>query len=183
MNFKEFYKSMLAGIIVAIASYMQTQVENKYVAAFLFAVALLVVCVQGYNLFTGKVGYMKTKQQAKENLLCLVGNILGVAIVGELFNPTSQAIIINKINAPLYITFWNACWCGFLMYVAVDGFKKKSYLSIVYAIPVFILAGFEHCIADMYHIFAARAFSIDSLTFILLVILGNILGAQVAHLD
>lgn len=180
---KEFFKSILAGIMVAIASYAQTQIENKYIAAFLFATALLIICVQGYNLFTGKIGYVQTKKQVKECLLYLIGNIIGVAVVGGLYNPISIVSIETKLSLPLYVTFWNACWCGLLMYVAVDGFKKKSYLSIVYCIPTFILAGFEHCIADVYHIIVARAFSIESLVFILIVILGNAIGAQLAHLD
>lgn len=180
---KEFFKSILAGIMVAIASYTQTQIVNKYVAAFLFAVALIVICVQEYNLFTGKIGYVKTKKQAKECSLWLIGNFIGVAVLGNVFNPVSQALVETKLAIPLYMTFWNACWCGLLMYMAVSGFKKKSYLSIVYCIPTFILAGFEHCIADAYHIIAARAFTFDSLIFILIVILGNIIGAQLAHLD
>ena len=180
---KEFFKSILAGIMVAIAAYTQTMITNKYVGAFLFATALLVVCVQGYNLFTGRIGYVRTRKQAKECCLWFIGNIIGVAILGNVFNSVSHALVETKLAIPLYMTFWNACWCGLLMYVAVDGFKKKSYLSIVYCIPTFILAGFEHCIADAYHIIAARAFTFDSLIFILIVILGNIIGAKLAHLD
>ena len=59
---KEFFKSILAGIMVAIAAYTQTMIANKYVGAFLFATALIVICVQEYNLFTGKIGYVKTKK-------------------------------------------------------------------------------------------------------------------------
>ena len=169
--------------MVAIASYTQTMIANKYVWAFLFAAALLVICVQEYNLFTGKIGYAKTKKQAKECILWLLGNVIGVAVVGGVMNPVSHALVEIKTATPLWMTFWNACWCGLLMYVAVSGFKKKSYLSIVYCIPTFILAGFEHCIADAYHIIAARAFTFDSLVFISIVILGNIIGAQLAHLD
>ena len=180
---KEFFKSILAGIMVAIASYTQTMITNKYVGAFLFAAALIVICVQEYNLFTGKIGYVKTKKQIRECGLWLLGNFIGVIILGVVFNPISSVTIEAKLALPLYLTFWNACWCGLLMYVAVSGFKKKSYLSIVYCIPTFILAGFEHCIADAYHIIAARAFTFDSLIFILIVILGNTIGAQLAHLD
>lgn len=180
--YKEFFKSILAGIMVAIASYTQTQVENKYVAAILFATALLVICAQEYHLFTGKIGYVETKKQVKQCFLYLIGNIIGVVFIGELFNPLSIITIENKLSLPLYITFWNACWCGLLMFVAVDGFKRGCYLSILYCIPTFILAGFEHCIADIYYIIAARAFTFESLSFILVVILGNTIGAQLASI-
>ena len=94
---KDFLKSILAGIMVAIAGYTQTMIANKYVGAFLFATALLVICVQGYNLFTGKVGYVKTKKQAKECCLWFIGNIIGVAILGNVFNSVSHALVETKL--------------------------------------------------------------------------------------
>ena len=54
---------------------------------------------------------------------------------------------------------------------------------LICLISGFIICGFEHCIADAYHIIAARAFTFDSLIFILTVIFGNIIGAKLAHLD
>ena len=43
---KEFFKSILAGIMVAIAAYTQTMITNKYVETFLFATALIMIYVQ-----------------------------------------------------------------------------------------------------------------------------------------
>ena len=54
--------------------------------------------------------------------------------------------------------------------------KKQSYLGAFICVPVFILAGSEHSIADMYYFCAAGVFSLDALFFIILVAIGNAIG-------
>ena len=76
--------------------------------------------------------------------------------------------------------FLLGCFCGILVYVAVNLFRdKKTVLGILIGIPVFILSGFEHSIADMFYMAAAGEFSLRALVFILLVIAGNSAGALV----
>ena len=49
--------------------------------------------------------------------------------------------------------------------------------GILFCIPVFILSGFEHSIADMFYFsLAGTVFQGRSLLFLLLVVLGNSLG-------
>ena len=49
-------------------------------------------------------------------------------------------------------------------------------MGILFCVPVFILAGFEHSIADMFYFFLARSFGADSFLFLTIVVLGNSLG-------
>ena len=68
-------------------------------------------------------------------------------------------------------------FCGVLMYTAVWIYReKKTALGILFCIPVFILAGFEHSIADMFYFSLAGLFKTRALVFLLLVVLGNSLG-------
>ena len=68
--------------------------------------------------------------------------------------------------------------CGFLMYIAVDIYKQKqNIIGILCCIPAFIIAGFEHSIADMFYICNAHIFNMKTLIFILIVIIGNAMGA------
>ena len=56
----------------------------------------------------------------------------------------------------------------------------SQYLGIFLCVPVFILCGFEHSIADMYYFFLAKGISwvvSPSIGTILLYSLGNVLGA------
>ena len=69
--------------------------------------------------------------------------------------------------------------CGILMYVAVKIFKEfKTPMGVLFCIPVFILSGFEHSIADMYYFALAGSFSLNYFWFILSVVLGNTIGAM-----
>lgn len=73
--------------------------------------------------------------------------------------------------------------CGILMYIAVDIYKNKnSILGIFLAVPVFILSGFEHSIANIGYFSIANMFSIDVIIFILISILGNSVGALILPL-
>ena len=68
-------------------------------------------------------------------------------------------------------------FCGILMYAAVWIYReKKTALGILFCIPVFILSGFEHSIADMFYFALAGLFNPRAFVFILLVVLGNSLG-------
>ena len=64
------------------------------------------------------------------------------------------------------------------MFVAVWSYReKKTIVGILFCIPVFVLSGFEHSIADMFYFsLAGTVFRPESLLFLLLVILGNSLG-------
>ena len=68
------------------------------------------------------------------------------------------------------------------MFIAVDSYKSgkdtfSKYIGIFLCVPVFILSGLEHCVADMFYLQLAGAYSLQALSFILLASLGNTLGA------
>ena len=48
--------------------------------------------------------------------------------------------------------------------------------------PVFILAGFEHSIANMFYFATAASFSLDTVIYILVVVLGNTIGGMLLPL-
>ena len=62
------------------------------------------------------------------------------------------------------------------MYLAVAIYRKGSKLGILMGVPLFILCGFQHCIANIITLGIARTFSWT----IILCILGNFIGALVA---
>ena len=61
-----------AGIMIAIGGSVFLACENRYIGAILFSVALLSICLKGYSLFTGKVGYLPENhsKEAVKILLC-----------------------------------------------------------------------------------------------------------------
>lgn len=182
-----------AGIMIAIGGSVFLACDNKYVGAVLFSVALLCICYLGYYLFTGKIGYL-AKDFSKSNILSLATGLavnliitflLGMLISFALPNLAEKAYTIctAKLEQSFLITFIRAVFCGVLMYTAVEIFKeKKTPLGIIFCIPVFILCGFEHSVADMFYFGASGIFNAKILTFELAAVLGNTVGSLVLAL-
>lgn len=181
--------SFAAGIFISIGGTVFLSSESSTIGAVLFSVALLSICYLQLFLFTGKVGYLvnsHTASDVKEVLLTLVGNFIGT-LTGGLMISTAKPALISAAQArcearlamgvpAILIT---AFFCGILMYTAVAIYKEKnSPLGIFFCVPVFILCGFEHSIADMFYFFAARMFTADVFVFLLLVVIGNAAGGM-----
>lgn len=177
-----------AGLLICIGGAVYLSCENRYVGAVLFSVALLCICIKGYSLFTGKVGFIPEKHGKEEwsvLLLGLLGNtaatILGgyalryaIPAIGE----NAETLCTAKLTQAVPQTLIRAIFCGILMYLAVSIFRDKStVVAIVFCIPVFILSGFEHSIADMFYFAASGIVSAKAFGFLWIVIIGNAVGA------
>lgn len=190
---KTVFGAVSAGIMIAIGGSVFLACDNKYVGAVLFSVALLCICYLGYYLFTGKIGYL-AKDFSKSNILNLATGLavnliitflLGMLISFALPNLAEKAYTIctAKLEQSFLITFIRAVFCGVLMYTAVEIFKeKKTPLGIIFCIPVFILCGFEHSVADMFYFGASGIFNAKILTFESAAVLGNTVGSLVLAL-
>ena len=76
---------VIAGILIGIGGSVYLACDNKYVGAVLFSVALLCICMRGFALFTGKVGFLVAshgKADVSATLLSLPGNLIGTFIAG-----------------------------------------------------------------------------------------------------
>ena len=181
---------ILAGSLISFGGAVLLSCDNRYAGALLFCIALLTICWFGFNLYTGKVGFLVADHGRKA--LCtayagLLGNLLGTLLLGFLMSQALPALREAALAAcekrltqlPLQ-SFLRGCFCGVMMYVAVWVFReKKTVLGILFCIPVFILAGFEHSIADMFYFsLAGTIFRPASLLFLLLVVLGNSVGGM-----
>ena len=178
-----------AGIMIAIGGSVFLSCENRYIGAILFSVALLCICLKGYSLFTGKVGYLPENhsKEAVKILLCgLLGNIVSTILLGyavSFANPAlgeaAKVICEAKLSQEALQTFIRAFFCGVLMYMAVSTFREKGTLAgIFFCVPVFILSGFEHSIANMFYFGASGMINMDSIIYLAVVIAGNSVGGM-----
>ncbi len=182
-----------AGIMISVGGSVFLACDNIYVGAVLFSVALLCICYLGFYLFTGKIGYL-ANDFSKSNILSLsvglaanlvVTFLLGMLISFALPNFIEKAYIMctAKLEQSFFITLIRAVFCGVLMYTAVEIYKeKKTPLGIIFCIPVFILCGFEHSIADMFYFGVSGIFDAKILTFELAAVLGNTVGGLILPL-
>ena len=190
-------KGIYAGIMIGIGGTIYLSVSNQIVGAILFAIGLLTICVYKMNLYTGMIGYILENKLGylKTLIFTLLGNLLGTIITALLILNTRIANIsiraremaIIKISDNYLSIFILSVFCGILMYIAVNNFKKGEdsiikYLSIFICVVVFILCGFEHCIANMYYISLAKAWSFKSAISMLFMIFGNSFGAIIMSL-
>ncbi len=184
---KALLNGIAAGFMIGIGAAVFLSCENKIVGAVLFAVALTVICQLDMMLFTGKIGYIvnaHTKNDILATVFCLLGNAIGTLISGLAIGycrPALPEVAVtmtnNKLSQPLPMVLVSAIFCGILMYSAVAIFKEKgSMAGIIYCVPVFILSGFEHSIADMAYFWVATNGGLQAVLFILVVILGNSIG-------
>ena len=187
---KKILSGFSAGLLISIGGVVFLACDNKYIGAVFFSVALLCICYKGYSLFTGKIGFIPEKHGKEEWSVLftgLFGNLLGTVAGGALIRlglpalaETAQTLAANKLTQTFPQTIIRAFFCGVLMYLAVSIYRDKNTVTgIVFCIPVFILSGFEHSIADMFYFAAAFSANAKSVLFILTVLLGNALGGMI----
>lgn len=195
---KILFKSYLAGIMIAIGGTVFLSIENKVIGASLFSIGLFGVLIYNLNLYTGKIGYLITNfnlKYIKELIITLIGNFIGACSVGFILRYTriydkiyeKSLILANaKLNDNILSIFILSIFCGLLMYYAVNGFKKQTdfgkYLVVYLGVAVFILCGFEHCIANMYYFSVADIWSLKTLGYTGIMVLGNSIGSFIIPL-
>lgn len=187
-----FVKGIYAGVMIGIGGTIFLSVQNTVIGSFLFSIGLLMICMYGMNLYTGKVGYalINKLNYIYELLLSLLGNFVGTFIVARLILLTrfsdisKRALTMSnlKLNDNLLSIFILAFFCGILMYLAVNNYKKAAneigkYVGIFMCVMVFILCGFEHCVANMYYFSIANVWSLKTLLYMLIMVLGNSVGS------
>lgn len=141
----------------------------------MFTCGLLTVRLYGLHLFTGKVQYMTTKEYPWYYYpLVLVCNFFGIALIAcfshGLVHESAQSIALAKDSQTIYMALAKGIGCGMLMSLAT--YKETPLWITVIAVATFILAGFNHCIADFYYMLVGSHFSLN----LLLTILGNVIG-------
>ena len=191
-NLKILVRAILAGVMISIGGTIYLACESKLLGAFLFSIGLYAICAFGFNLYTGKIGYVidNKPKYLIELLFTLIGNLIGtvgcgyliyVSRVGDKLRGTAQAISTVKLNDNLLSIFILAIFCGIIMYLAVDLFKRLGdfgkYMGIFMGITVFILAGFEHCVANMYYFSAANMWTWKTVLYVLVMVAGNSVGS------
>lgn len=190
--FDTLLKAVGAGIMIGIGATVFLACENKVVGALMFTVGLFAICSFGLNLFTGKIGYIISNRNHPDCVTIWFGNLIGCIITGaavRVARPELHETALKMVDAKLEKSFVPVLilsfFCGVLMYAAVENFRRhkdtvSGIFGVVMCVSVFILSGFEHSVADMcYCVYAvdSAAYAGRSLLFLLIVTLGNSLGA------
>ena len=160
--FKLIRSSILAGIAIGcggygfLASGLQSAEYGKLFGAVLFSFGLMTVVGFKLSLYTGTAGFIK-KNEVGKLILILLGNIVGCICMGSLtrmspmdIQMAAKAVFDARLNMGPLACGLLAVPCGFMMTTSVTFARRQNYIPLLLAVPLFIVCGFTHCIADAF---------------------------------
>ena len=187
---KMYVKSALAGMMISLAGTAYLSVDNKALGSFLFSFGLITIIIQEWHLYTGRIGGMSLRRCYPCFAIILLGNFIGTLIVSAAVNltrigadirPIAEQLWQNKLADSWWSVLTLSIFCGIMMELAVEGYKRpynEHLILISMPIMIFILCGFEHSIANMFYMNLALFYSVKSIGYLFLMIIGNGLGAK-----
>lgn len=180
----------------------------KLLGSFTFSAALILIVLLGGELFTGTNFVMGvTLYENKVSfpgalriwVFCYIGNFIGIFLLAllvagsgassQMFSSYLALTVPAKLAGSWYALLLKGVLCNFLVCIGVfAGFKVKSEagkcIAIIAVITTFVLAGFEHSVANM-ATFSLYALLVPGADFsgiawnMVWVTLGNIIGGAV----
>ena len=184
--------SILAGICIGIAGFGYLALGG-IAGAVLFAFGLITVVCYKLRLYTGTAGFI-VKGEVGKLLIILLGNIVGCMLVALLarlspmdLQGAAQKILSGRLGIGPVRAGLLAIGCGFLMTTAVTFARRNQWLPLLFAVPMFILCGFPHCIADaFYYLTVPFQFIKENFWSVLLLyvclVIGNFIGCNLYRL-
>lgn len=178
-------KSIYAGFMIGIGGVVYLSVDNKIIGSLFFSFGLLTIVTQGFCLYTGKIGFVKEKKELADMAVTAAGNYIGTLTAAFLFRAAhlpvdSSKIVEAKLENSILNIFILSILCGVMMYLAIDNYNKnKNIVFVIAPVMIFILSGFEHSIASMFYFNLAGSFQLKSFGYLLVMIIGNGIGAKV----
>lgn len=194
-------KGILAGLAIGIGGWIfikaKEATSSQVLASFLFSIGLILICNFGYFLYTGKIccfpeefKHKNAKKYIIYLLLGFIGNYIGATLLGIVIRSVLNVpdFVDIMVTTKLMYKWWQlivlGILCDILIYFAVDGFKNienkiGKYVVLMMCVAGFIIAGFEHCVADMFYFAVSGTFTIESIGAILLIAIGNTIGGLI----
>lgn len=192
---KTLRSSIFAGIYIGtagfgfLASGIQSEVYGSLVGAVLFSLGLLAVVGYKLKLYTGTAGFIN-KNEVGQLFLILLGNIIGCLCLGLMarispmdIQGAAQRILELRLNTGALKCGLLGIPCGLLMTTAVTFARQKHYLPLLFAVPLFIVCGFTHCVADAFYYLCVpvaflKAHALRVLGVYVCIVLGNLIGCN-----
>ena len=184
---KTIVDSILAGICISLGGVAFLKVGG-IIGAVLFSFGLISVVCYKMKLYTGVSGFVETRQDWIELPVIIIGNIVGCALVALAIKACLPELVDNAhkiVEGRMEKGFWNvtllAVFCGFIMTTVVNFARQKMWLPLLFGIPLFIMCGFVHSIADAFYYSLALGvndWTWPAVTVYLASILGNFIGCN-----
>lgn len=197
--FKLLRSSILAGICIGcgafgfLASGVQSEAYGQIFGAVLFSFGLIAVVAYKLSLYTGTAGFIK-KNEFGHLFLILFGNIVGCFIMGMIsrvspigIGDAAQNVLSMRLKVGPLACGLLGIPCGFMMTTAVTFARKQHYIPLLLAVPLFIVCGFTHCIADAFYYSCVpfdfiKEHAFQTFLVYICIVLGNLIGCNLYRL-
>lgn len=156
-------RSICAGLLIGCAGFAYSMVGGV-VGAFLFAFGLFGVLYGSWALYTGYAGSFAWREAKDWGRLfyILAGNWVGVMAVALVLWVSSDAtvakanevvskVVADRLSSEWWQIFIRAIGTGFIMEIAVRYGRQNKWMTVLLGVPVFILCGLPHCVADIFY--------------------------------
>jgi len=181
-------KSFFAGILIGLGACGYLALGGLP-GAIIFAFGLSGVVLSGSLLYTGRAGVMKLSETGSlamiwlfNILACILLGLLMMSLGGEPVERAQTAVAGRLAQGP-WRSFLRAVGCGLIIDIAVWMYRTtKNILPVLFGVPLFIVCGFYHSIADVVYLVAAWKWSPDILWYYPVIVLGNYAGCNVRRL-
>lgn len=193
--FRLIRSSILAGMAIGcggygfLASGIQSVAYGQLFGAILFSFGLITVVAYKLALYTGTAGFIR-KNEVGRLFVILGGNIVGCIVMGllsrlsplEMQDAAQNVLSLRLERGPLRCGLLGIP-CGFMMTTAVTFARKQHYIPLLLAVPLFIVCGFTHCIADAFYYSCVpfefiKDHALQTLFVYISIVLGNLVGCN-----
>jgi len=193
--FRLIRSSILAGMAIGcggygfLASGIQSEAYGQLFGAILFSFGLITVVAYKLALYTGTAGFIR-KNEVGRLFVILGGNIVGCIVMGllsrlsplEMQDAAQNVLSLRLERGPLRCGLLGIP-CGFMMTTAVTFARKQHYIPLLLAVPLFIVCGFTHCIADAFYYSCVpfefiKDHALQTLFVYISIVLGNLVGCN-----
>ena len=179
-----FRESLFAGILIGLGAYGFLALGGLP-GAIIFAFGLVGVVLSGVPLYTGRAGVMPFRETHKLVLIWLF-NVLGCILLGLLAmslggEPVerAQTVVAGRLAQGPWRSFLRAVGCGAIIDISVWLYRRsKSLVPVLFGVPLFIVCGFYHSIADVVYLVAAGSWNEAILWYYPVIVLGNWAGCN-----
>ena len=186
------HSAIMAGICIGIAGFGYLAVGG-IVGAITFAFGLLAVVHYRLKLYTGTAGFF-AKGELLQLCTILAMNIVGCLLVALMarmspmpLQEAAQHILEGRLNAGIVQSGVLAIGCGFIMTTAVKWGREGKFLPLLFGVPLFIICGFPHCVADAFYYLCVPVEYLTAnagqvLLLYAAIVLGNFIGCNLYRL-
>ena len=176
-------QSIMAGILIGLGA-CGFLALGGLTGAIIFAFGLIGVVLTGIPLYTGRAGVMTSIPGIIKvwwwNVVGAMAVGLVVAAIGGSMAESAYNTVAAHVAQGPWRGFLRAVGCGLVIDLSVWFYRSsKSLVPVLFGIPLFIVCGFYHSIADVVYIFGAWKWDIDLLWFYPIIVIGNYFGFNV----